>query len=42
MSTETVMAFQTDGAISLEDEMIDISEVVLRYEFKNLANSDNI
>ena len=42
MSTETVMAFQTDGAISLEDEMIDISEVVLRYEFKNLANSNNI
>ena len=34
MSTETVMAFQAEGAVSLEDEIINISEVVLRYEFK--------
>ena len=42
MSTETVMAFQAEGAVSLEDEIINISEVVLRYEFKKLTNSDNV
>ena len=37
-----MMAFQAEGAVSLEDEIINISEVVLRYEFKKLTNSDNV
>jgi len=42
MSTETVMAFQADEAITIEDEIINIGEVVLRYEFKDLSTSDNV
>lgn len=42
MNTETLLGFQTEGKIKIHDEIINLNEVVLSYEFKIFEKMDNV